>query len=79
MKLCAILLSLSGLIGGVETILDSHVSGAAKPEIAYSQSSSMAMPSTAPPDPNLAVREALADAEARDPSIAELFQPREDQ
>ena len=79
MKLCAILLSLSGLIGGVETILDSHVSGVPKPEIAYPQSSTLAMPSTAPPDPSLAVGEALADAQARDTSIAQLFQPRDDQ
>ena len=77
MKLCAILLSLSGLIGGVETILDSHDSGAAKPEIAYSQSRSPAVPSTAPPDPSRTVGEALADAQARDISIAQLFQPRE--
>lgn len=79
MKLCAILLSLSGLIGGVETILDSHLSAAAKPEIAYSQSSSLAMPGTASPDPNQVVHEALADAQARDLSIAQLLQPREEQ
>ena len=79
MKLCAILLSLSGLIGGVETILDSHLTGAAKPEIAYSKSASLAVPSTAPFDPNQAVGEALADAKGRDLSIAQLFQAREDQ
>jgi hypothetical protein len=79
MKLCVIVLSVSGLIGGVETILDFNVSGAAKPEIAYSQSASLAVPSTAPFDPSQAVGEALADAKGRDRSIAQLFQPHEDQ
>jgi hypothetical protein len=79
MKVCAIILSLSGLIGGIETVLDSHLAAESNREIVFSRNPSLAMPSHAPPDPSRAVADALADAQGRDISIGELFQPKEEQ
>jgi hypothetical protein len=79
MKICAIILSLSGLIGGVETLLDSHLAAEPNREIVFSRSPSLAMPSHAPPDPARAVADALADAQGRDISVGDLFQPKEEQ
>lgn len=77
-KLCAILLSLGGLVGGVETILETHLNVEVKPEVAFSQNAPRAI-SDAPSEPDRAVAEALADAQGRDLSISDLFQPREEQ
>ena len=79
MKLCAIILSLGSLIGGVETVIDTHLKENSKPEVAFSRSASPAIPSLVPADPQRAVEEALADARNREISIADLFQPREEQ
>lgn len=79
MKLCAIVLSLGGLIGGVETIVDTHLNEAATPQVVFSQNAPLAIPAVAPPDPDRAVGEALADARGRDVSVSDLFQPGENE
>jgi hypothetical protein len=79
MKLCAILLSLAGMIGGVETVLDANLSGDPKPQVLFSQNAPLAIPSAAPPEPHRAVEEALSDAQSREISVSNLFRSREGQ
>lgn len=78
-KLFAIFLSIGGLVGGVETVLDTHLNVDAKPEVTFSQNAPLAIPAAPPPDPDRAVAEALVDSQGREVSISDLFQPREDQ
>lgn len=66
MKLCLILLSLGGLIGGVESVLEPELTPTPKAELAYSQSALLAMPSERGPDPESDVANALADAQSRE-------------
>ena len=79
MKLCAILLSLGGLIGGVETVIDTHGQGVEKSELVFSNDAPLAIPAVARPDPERAVSDALADAQYHEVSNSNLLQPGEDQ
>ena len=77
MKLCAILLSLSSLIGTVETVLDNNLKGSPKPQVAFSQNAPLAIPSTSPPDFQRTVDEALSDAQNREITLSDLLRAKE--
>lgn len=79
MKLCIILLSLGGLIGGVEKVIDTPGHGVPKPEVVFSQNAPLAIPAVPLPDPERSVRDALADAPNHEVAISDLFHAREDQ
>jgi hypothetical protein len=79
MKLCAILLSLSGMIGAVETVLDTNSTGDPKLQVVFSENAPLAIPSASPPDPQRMVEEALSDAQNRDIALSDLLRSEEDQ
>jgi hypothetical protein len=79
MKLCAIILSLSSLIGGVETVLEARFKELPKAELSFSKPLSQEIPDPSPRDSLGAIQEALADAQNRDVSITELLQTHEEE